>query len=531
MLDFQSLASLTFANALKHLLGVCTLYYVGWIIYTRFFHPLKDFPGPFLASVSNWWFWHSVRYGIAENTQLPLHKKYGPVVRITPSELSLANASALDIVYGPKQKWKKTDFFASFNPHIGDRVELFSALDNAKHSERRKITAPLFATGAVLQYEANINRIVAIFLNRLEDAAVSRKHIDMSWALRQYTLDAIGEIFYGKEGGFNSLKNNTDHKGWLAMLDAILAPLSSIGYVPKGAQTLYFMSQLLSSSNRTGLRAFATIISDAKAVVKERRDEDGGKKDQKNDMLSRLVAIVDEKGMSIDFDDDDVAVNVYDAIMAGSDTTGIALTHLFYLIVKDRRVYDKLVNEVRTATTAGSLASPVRYTEAVKLEYWCACVKEAERYSPSGGVGQPRIIPSGGVTLPGGQYLPGDFHVTINPNVVHFDQECFGDDAERFRPERWIENDEESIKNMERHLIGFGKGPRVCLGKHVSFCSGFVLRFHTDKEILQLAIVEIHKLIPALLQNFDFELEGDCILQNHWFRRRTNVKMKVTRRA
>ena len=269
------------------------------------------------------------------------------------------------------------------------------------------------------------------------------------------------------------------------MLDAILAPLSSIGYVPKGAQTLYFMSQLLSSSNRTGLRAFTTIISESKAVVNERRDEDSGKKKrQNNDMLSRLVAIVDEKGMSIDFNDDDVAVNVYDAIMAGSDTTGIALTHLFYLIVKDRRVYEKLVKEVRTAFTTGSLSSPVRYTEAVKLEYWCACVKVAERYSPSGGVGQPRIIPSGGVTLPGGQYLPGGYHVTINPNVVHFDKECFGEDAEHFRPERWIENDEESIKNMERHLIGFGKGPRVCLGKHVSLCPGFVLRFHADEENL-----------------------------------------------
>jgi hypothetical protein len=44
-------------------------------------------------------------------------------------------------------------------------------------------------------------------------------------------------------------------------------------------------------------------------------------------------------------------------------------------------------------------------------------------------------------------------------------------------------------------------------------------------------MVEIHKLIPALLENFDFELEGDCVLQNHWFRKRTNVKMKVTRRA
>lgn len=274
---------------------------------------------------------------------------------MTPNQISLADASALDIVYGPKPKWEKTDFFASFDPHIDDRVELFSALNNAKHSERRKITAPIFATGAVSQYEPNVDRIVAVFLKRLDNAAASKKCIDMTWALRQYTLDTIGEIFYGKEGGFNSLEDNTTHKGWLAMLDAILAPLNSIGYVPKGAQTLYFMSQLLSSSNRTGLRTFATIISDSKAGVKEQRDEDGGKEEQENDMLSRLIAIVDEKGTSIDFNNDDVAVNVYDAIMAGSDTTNIALTYVFYLIVKDRRVYQKLVEEIRTAFAAASL--------------------------------------------------------------------------------------------------------------------------------------------------------------------------------
>jgi cytochrome P450 len=124
--------------------------------------------------------------------------------------------------------------------------------------------------------------------------------------------------------------------------------------------------------------------------------------------------------------------------MAGSDTTGIALTHLFYLIVDDRRVYEKFVKEVRTAFAAGSLSSPVRYTDAVKLEYWIAYVKEAEHYSPSVGLGQPRIIPSGGVTLAGGQYLPGDYQTVTNPNVAHFDKNCFGGDAERFGPESWI---------------------------------------------------------------------------------------------
>lgn len=259
---------------------------------------------------------------------------------------------------------------------------------------------------------------MAVFLQRLEDAAISSKRVDMSLAFRQYTLDAIGEVFYGREGGINTLKGDSDPNGWLAMLNGVMTPLSSLGYVPYGAKILFFMSQLLSSSNRSGLRAFASIISDARAVVRERRQEDGRGQRKKNDMLSRLIGIVDEKGTRLDFNDEDVTVNVFDAIMAGSDTTGIWLTHLFFLIVEDRRVYAKLTTEIRNAFAVGSLTSPVRYAEVTKLEFWGACVKEAERFSSVGGLGLPRVIPTGGVTLPGGQHLPGGYQVTLNPNVI-----------------------------------------------------------------------------------------------------------------
>lgn len=56
MTDMQGIASPTSLDALKHFLGICTLHYVGWFIYTRFFHPLKDYPDPFPASITNWWF-------------------------------------------------------------------------------------------------------------------------------------------------------------------------------------------------------------------------------------------------------------------------------------------------------------------------------------------------------------------------------------------------------------------------------------------------------------------------------------------
>ena len=50
---------------------------VAQIIYYRYFHPLKNFPGPFWASVTRLWIgWHCWRQTELE-TEKALHEKYG----------------------------------------------------------------------------------------------------------------------------------------------------------------------------------------------------------------------------------------------------------------------------------------------------------------------------------------------------------------------------------------------------------------------------------------------------------------------
>lgn len=53
----------------------------------------------------------------------------------------------------------------------------------------------------------------------------------------------------------------------------------------------------------------------------------------------------------------------------------------------------------------------------------------------------------------------------MNPAVVQFDKTVFGDDADIFRPEHWLEGD---AVEMDRYIMHFGMGARTCLGKHVS---------------------------------------------------------------
>lgn len=63
-----------------------------------------------------------------------------------------------------------------------------------------------------------------------------------------------------------------------------------------------------------------------------------------------------------------------------------------------------------------------------------------------------RIVPSGGARLCGFE-IPAGTIVGMNAAVVHRNQDVFGADANEFRPERWLDEDEERVKTMDRHLL------------------------------------------------------------------------------
>jgi cytochrome P450 len=54
--------------------------------------------------------------------------------------------------------------------------------------------------------------------------------------------------------------------------------------------------------------------------------------------------------------------------------------------------------------------------------------------------------------------------------ATHRNKAIFGEDAEVFRPERWLEATGETLQRMERTIeVLFGSGRYGCLGKSVAF--------------------------------------------------------------
>lgn len=64
------------------------------------FGSLRGIPAPFPAQFTNLWLLSVVRRGTRYQTVDEIHKKMGPVVRIQPNHVSIADDEAIQAIYG-----------------------------------------------------------------------------------------------------------------------------------------------------------------------------------------------------------------------------------------------------------------------------------------------------------------------------------------------------------------------------------------------------------------------------------------------
>jgi cytochrome P450 len=133
--------------------------------------------------------------------------------------------------------------------------------------------------------------------------------------------------------------------------------------------------------------------------------------------------------------------------IAGSDTTATAIRSTMLLIATSPKNYTKLQLEIDKAIANKAISSPITDAEAKHLPYLQACIKEGLRLWPPITGLMPKVSLIDDVI--NGQRVPAGTKVCWCAWRVFRNTEVFGEDAGIFRPERWLEADEEQLKLME----------------------------------------------------------------------------------
>lgn len=277
--------------------------------------------------------------------------------------------------------------------------------------------------------------------------------MDFANVARYFTLDLLSTIAFGGRP-FGFMAENGDKWGY-NKFSAQFMPMFVLLAHHAGFRKMLSLGKIaeLTAPRHTDKGGMGPPLAFAHEAVSERYRPDAK---HRNDMLGHFVS----KGMS----QKQCEAEAFLQIIAGSDATTTILRSMLYLLVATPATYARLQAEVDDADNR-QLA---KYSEIQTLPYLSACVWEGIRmYPPLSGL-KPKVAPPGGDTIKG-RFFPEGTEVATNDESFCRSKVIFGQDADLFRPERWI-NADSAAKVKYRQTVDtvFGVGRYQCLGRHIA---------------------------------------------------------------
>ena len=197
-------------------------------------------------------------------------------------------------------------------------------------------------------------------------------------------------------------------------------------------------------------------------IIKEKKQELSEKESLDSvDLLSRLLN-------SDHLDENFVIDFVISFILAGRDTSSAALTWFFWVLSKNPEIESEILKEIKEKSEG-----PV-YDEVKDMVYTHASLCESMRLYPPVALDAKEAVNDD--VLPDGTVVKKGMKVSYFPYAMGRLEKLWGSDWAEFKPERWLQKEEENSKSSWRFAGRdsytypvFQAGPRICLGKEMAF--------------------------------------------------------------
>jgi cytochrome P450 len=274
-----------------------------------------------------------------------------------------------------------------------------------------------------------------------------------------------------------------------ALLGADLGPFAAVvdhawtiinQHVGESFWTLGLTDRLPTPKYRKFQAARAELRAAVDYVISQRRRSPS----ESADLLSMLLSSRDEETGEA-MTDEQVRVEVTTFLLAGQETTSLALTWTWYLLSQHPGAQRRLDEEI-DAVLEGR---PPEYADLANLPYTRMVIDEALRlYPPAWGFSRQALADD----ELGGFHLPRGWLAFVIPYVLHR-LPAYWDAPDTFDPERFLP--ERSADRPKFVYLPFGAGPRQCIGNYFALIEA-QLSVATLAQRYRVHLVPRHKVEP-----------------------------------
>ena len=368
--------------------------------------PLRHLPGPWHTKFTNL----RLKWAIVSGQRMHyvhfLHQEYGPVVRLAPSEASIADAMGFKQIYGNGSGFRKSDWYKAFAQM--PRLNSLSESDEKLHGIRRRLLSHPYSKSSLRQnWEPIVQEKVKTAVAQIRAEGSTGEPVDILKWFMLMTNDVVthlcfGECFHQIESGQTSEYMKALGKyttgGVINAEMPVLAAILKRLPIPACRQLFDSVSIIQTFaqpavSNMSGTATARNIFSKI------------------NDNLEG------EKG---GIDDLDVITEATNQILGGSDTTSNTLTFLIHAVLSSPPLQKQLEDEVASV--------PEQYSDAdlEKLTTLNRVISETLRLYNAAPSALPRLVPAGGTSICG-TFLPEGSVVSAQSYSLHRLPDVFPD--------------------------------------------------------------------------------------------------------
>ncbi|KAL4024533.1 hypothetical protein IC575_012890 [Cucumis melo] len=362
------------------------------------------------------------------------------------------------------------------------------AVDGEKWKEQRKLASYEFSTKILRDFSCSVfRRNAEKLVGIVSEFSTMARIFDVQDLLMRCSLDSIFKVGFGVD--LNCMEEPSKAAGRGGFMEAFDDASAQVfwRYIDPFWKLKRFLNIGSEASFRNNLKiidAFVhQLISARRKLLHQPNLID------KEDILSRFL--MESEKDPTRMNDQYLRDIILNFMLAGRDTSAGTLSWFFYMLCKNPLIQEKVAEEVSQIvgvqgeeTDINLFVQNLTDSALDKMHYLHAALTETLRLYPA--------VPIDGRTAETDDILPDGYKLRKGDGVYYLAYSMgrmpclWGEDAEDFKPERWLENGTFRPESPFK-FISFHAGPRMCLGKDFAY--------------RQMKIVS-----AALLQFFRFKL-------------------------